>query len=112
MFPVLGMFNSIVFPTFVAVLANWFAKKNRGFFIGLWATCNNFGNIIGIQLSAFLLDAYHGHWPWLLATISITIFIQAILIFAFLSAGPEYLGFKMRGSELETSEGSDSGSHR
>jgi sugar phosphate permease len=37
-------------------MGNWFPKKNRGFIVGLWATCNNFGNILGIELAAFLME--------------------------------------------------------
>jgi len=55
-FILIGFFNSMMFPNFISVLGNWFSKKHRGFLIGLWATCNNTGNIIGIQLAAFLLD--------------------------------------------------------
>ena len=44
----IGLFNSLMFPNFISVLGNWFTKKHRGLIIGMWATCNNMGNIIGI----------------------------------------------------------------
>ena len=43
-----GLGSSLCWPTFVTIMANWFPKHNRGFLIGLWATCPNVGNILGI----------------------------------------------------------------
>lgn len=48
LFILIGFFNSMIFPNFISVLGNWFTKKRSGFMIGLWATCNNVGNIAGI----------------------------------------------------------------
>ena len=45
---VIGIFNSFLLPCFIAIMGNWFPKKNRGFIVSMWATCNNFGNIAGI----------------------------------------------------------------
>lgn len=47
-FACIGVSSAIVFPNFVSVMSNWFPKKNRGFFIGLWSTCVGIGNIVGI----------------------------------------------------------------
>jgi OPA family glycerol-3-phosphate transporter-like MFS transporter 3 len=47
-FIMIGGFASILWPTYISIMANWFPKKNRGFLVGLWATCPNVGNIIGI----------------------------------------------------------------
>ncbi len=44
----IGIFNAFLLPCLIAIMANWFPKKNRGLLVGLWATCNNFGNIAGI----------------------------------------------------------------
>lgn len=88
-----GLFNSCVFPTMITILAQWFPKKNRGFLIGFWATCNNMGNILGIQIAAALLDLYHGSWPWLLATIAIVLFGWSMVLLFFLKPDPAQLGF-------------------
>lgn len=45
---VIGAFNSVLPPTFIGIMGHWFPKKNRGLIVGFWATCNNFGNIVGI----------------------------------------------------------------
>lgn len=47
-FFLIGLFSSILWPSMIHMLGNWFAKKNRGLIIGVWATCANIGNIIGI----------------------------------------------------------------
>lgn len=54
----IGIFNAFLLPCFISIMANWFPKKNRGFIVGLWATCNNFGNIAGIQLAAVLMASF------------------------------------------------------
>ena len=47
-FFLIGLFSSILWPTMIHMMGNWYSKKNRGLIIGAWATCANIGNIIGI----------------------------------------------------------------
>ena len=47
-FFLIGLFNSIIWPTMIHMMGNWYSKKNRGLIIGAWATCANIGNIVGI----------------------------------------------------------------
>jgi sugar phosphate permease len=47
-FVAIGIVQSPLWPSYIAVLGNWFPRKNRGFLVGLWATAPNVGNIIGI----------------------------------------------------------------
>lgn len=54
-FFLIGLFSSILWPTMIHMLGNWYSKKNRGLIIGAWATCANIGNIIGIQVAAILV---------------------------------------------------------
>lgn len=93
-FPVfvgIGIFNSFLFPSCVAVLGQWFPKKSRGFFVGSWASCNNFGNMVGIQIGAGLLDAYENRWEVLQIYASVFVFLWAILIHLFLVPHPDLL---------------------
>ena len=69
--------------------------------IGLWATCNNIGNIIGIQLSAVLLDIFDGRWPYLLLIIAIMVFVFALIIFFFLVPEPEQIGLVVKEESSE-----------
>jgi len=89
LFIFIGLFNSMLFPNFISVLGNWFTKKHRGLIVGMWTTCNNVGNIIGIQLAAFLLDFYKGEWPYLFLTISLIVFLLAVCMFFFFVVEPE-----------------------
>ena len=43
----IGLLNATLLPCMISINGNWFSKKSRGFIVGLWATCNNFGNIMG-----------------------------------------------------------------
>ena len=58
----LGPIQSICFPAFVHVVANWFSKKHRGIAVGCFCSCVNIGNIIGAQLGQGLLTAFNNKW--------------------------------------------------
>ena len=73
-------------------MGNWFPKKNRGFIVGLWATCNNFGNIAGIQVAALLLDVFEGRWEWLMVLSAGFAIGLGALIFFFLVPHPKDIG--------------------
>jgi len=44
----IGALNAMLWPSFISIVGHWFPKSSRGFLAGLWSTCNNTGNIIGI----------------------------------------------------------------
>ena len=83
----IGILNAFLWPCFISILGLWFPKKSRGFLAGLWATCNNSGNIVGIQIGTRLLDLY-GDWWYLLYTIAVIVAIWASLIWFFLIPDP------------------------
>jgi len=74
-FFLIGLFSSVLWPSMIHMLGNWFSKKNRGLIIGAWATCANVGNILGIQLAAILIKYFDQQWHNL-------IFINAGLMLA------------------------------
>jgi sugar phosphate permease len=88
----IGTFNAFLFPCMIAIMGHWFPKKSRGFIVGLWATCNNFGNIIGIQLAASLLKALNGKWYWLMIIGGGMTFVMTFIIYFFLVAHPSEAG--------------------
>jgi sugar phosphate permease len=88
---VIGTLNAMLWPCFIAILGCWFPKKTRGFLAGLWATCNNFGNIVGIQVGTQLLKVY-SDWQWLLYTIGAVVFLWGIVLWLFLVPDPEKIG--------------------
>ena len=76
-------------------MGHWFPKKNRGLIVGFWATCNNFGNIVGIQLASGLIKLYDEKWYYLMITISVAVMIAAVVIFLFLIPEPEMAGIEI-----------------
>mmetsp|Transcript_1807 Transcript_1807/g.2578 ORF Transcript_1807/g.2578 Transcript_1807/m.2578 type:complete len:103 (+) Transcript_1807:413-721(+) len=57
-FSILGLVQSICFPAFVSIVANWVDEKQRGIAVGGFCTCVNIGNIVGVQVGAALLRAF------------------------------------------------------
>jgi len=88
----IGTLNAFLWPCFISILGLWFPKKSRGFLAGLWATCNNSGNIVGIQVGTGLLTLYNQKWEYLLFTIAIIVAIWAALIWFFLIPDPNMIG--------------------
>ena len=91
----IGIFNAFLLPCFISINGNWFPKKTRGFIVGLWATCNNFGNIVGIQAAAFILDLSNGKWQWLMVVASALALIFAVTIFFFIHPTPQEVGIQI-----------------
>jgi OPA family glycerol-3-phosphate transporter-like MFS transporter 3 len=83
-------------------MANWFPKKNRGFLVGLWATCPNVGNIIGMQISAFILRLYDGKWEYLMFLIGIVFCLYSLVLFFFLIPDPQDIGLSINENPLLT----------
>ena len=50
-FSISGFFQSIGWPSLVAVMGNWFTKDSRGLVFGIWTTWQNIGNIGGNLLA-------------------------------------------------------------
>ena len=48
LFATIGFVESVDFPSLISTMGNWTQKKTRGTVTGIWNTCSNAGNIIGI----------------------------------------------------------------
>lgn len=77
----------------MAILSAWIPKKHRGLILSIWASCNNFGNIIGIQLAALLAEVYNKDWPLMLLSIAVAVFIFGILFLIFIIPHPSEKGY-------------------
>lgn len=87
---VAGLFQATGWPSVVAVIGNWFGKRKRGLIMGVWNAHTSVGNISGSLLAASVLD--YG-WGWSFIVPGSLIFLGGVLVFLFLPAYPEDVGF-------------------
>ncbi|XP_074264746.1 putative glycerol-3-phosphate transporter 4 [Silene latifolia] len=85
-----GLFQATGWPSVVAVIGNWFGKRKRGLIMGIWNAHTSVGNITGSLLAASVLE--YG-WGWSFIAPGAFIFLGGILVYLFLAAYPEDLGF-------------------
>ncbi|XP_019190709.1 PREDICTED: putative glycerol-3-phosphate transporter 4 [Ipomoea nil] len=87
---VAGLFQATGWPSVVAVIGNWFDKSKRGLIMGVWNAHTSVGNISGSLLAAAVLD--YG-WGWSFILPGAFIFVAGLIVFLFLPAYPEDVGF-------------------
>ncbi|PWA60546.1 major facilitator superfamily protein [Artemisia annua] len=85
-----GLFQATGWPSVVAVIGNWFGKRRRGLIMGIWNAHTSVGNISGSLLAASVLD--YG-WGWSFILPGLFIIVAGIMVFLFLAAYPEDVGF-------------------
>ncbi|UYV62352.1 SLC37A3 [Cordylochernes scorpioides] len=76
-----AFFQSIIYPSLVAVLSSWIHKDSRGWIMGIWGSSACAGNILGSLLSGTLVDIGY-HYSFLvpaLATFSLGFVVLASL---------------------------------
>ncbi|CAI9759462.1 unnamed protein product [Fraxinus pennsylvanica] len=96
---VAGLFQATGWPSVVAVIGNWFGKRKRGLIMGIWNAHTSVGNISGSLLAAGVLD--YG-WGWSFILPGAFIFLGGIMVYMFLAAYPEDVGFPdLDGSPVE-----------
>jgi sugar phosphate permease len=57
-----GIFQSVGWPSNVSILNNWFGKRGRGTFFGLWASTGATGNIIGAVVTSVCTSSFNFEW--------------------------------------------------
>ncbi|PPD75245.1 hypothetical protein GOBAR_DD27839 [Gossypium barbadense] len=87
---VAGLFQATGWPSVVAVIGNWFGKRKRGLIMGIWNAHTSVGNISGSLLAAAVLD--YG-WGWSFIVPGALIASAGVLVYLFLPAYPEDIGF-------------------
>ncbi|KAM1787566.1 hypothetical protein ACFX11_037947 [Malus domestica] len=85
-----GLFQATGWPSVVAVIGNWFGKGKRGLIMGIWNAHTSVGNISGSLLAASVLD--YG-WGWCFIVPGVFIAVGGVIVFFFLAAYPEDIGF-------------------
>lgn len=83
--------QSIIFPCLVSTIGAWFSRRRRGVATGSWATCTNFGNIMGLQQSAWLLQYANNQWSILMFVVAIYFIIDTMLLYFLFSPDPSEL---------------------
>jgi len=58
-------------------------------------SCNNFGNIVGMQLAALLTSFVGDQWQYLMFTVSALALLFAFLIFFFVQPDPKEIGIQI-----------------
>jgi sugar phosphate permease len=85
-----GLFQSVGMPGCCATLGNWFSTAQRGAVVGLWAGCQNFGDIVGFIVAGNLTEMENPWpWGWVMILFSSLMMIMAIVAFLFLRPYPE-----------------------
>ena len=87
---VAGLFQATGWPSVVAVIGNWFGKRKRGLIMGIWNAHTSVGNISGSLLAASVLEF---GWGWSFILPGGFIVLGGILVYLFLAAYPEDVGF-------------------
>lgn len=85
-----GLFQATGWPSVVAVIGNWFDRRKRGLIMGVWNAHTSVGNITGSLLAASVLN--YG-WGWSFILPGALIFLGGIMVYLFLPAYPEDVGF-------------------
>ncbi|KAJ1415017.1 Sugar phosphate transporter [Sesbania bispinosa] len=103
-----GLFQATGWPSVVAVIGNWFGKRKRGLIMGVWNAHTSVGNISGSLLAASVLD--YG-WGWSFVLLGAMIIVGGIIVYLFLAAYPEDVGFSsIHGDEeAQITKGVDGG---
>ena len=58
------LLQSTGWPAIVAVMGNWFGKKNRGLLMGIWNAHTSVGNILGTTVPSIWAKPCH---EWLVS---------------------------------------------
>lgn len=85
-----GLFQATGWPCVVAVVGNWFGKRKRGLIMGIWNAHTSVGNIVGTLVAACVLQF---GWGWSFILPAALIIVGGFIVFFFLPAYPEDLGF-------------------
>lgn len=95
---VCGFFQSIGWPSVVAVVGNWFGKSKRGLIMGVWNSHTSVGNVVGSMIASGILE--YG-WGWSFVMPGALLIFMSVLVFLFLIVRPEDLGFESVGKDIE-----------
>ncbi|XP_019857467.1 PREDICTED: glucose-6-phosphate exchanger SLC37A2-like [Amphimedon queenslandica] len=86
-----GIFESTGWPAIVAVMGNWFGKKNRGLLMGIWNAHTSVGNMLGNTVPSIWAKPCHD-WGWSFLVPAFVMIFVGLLMFFFLVLDPKDVG--------------------
>jgi sugar phosphate permease len=85
-----GLAQSTGWPGCAKVFSNWFAREERGTFMGLWSTCYQVGPVLATLLATFLLVNYG--WRFSFVGPALVLFGYGLLFLGLQPAAPKEVG--------------------
>lgn len=94
MYMIQGLFQSIGWPSVVAVMGNWVPHGTRGLPLGIWNAHTSVGNILGslIGVAGLTLGMHNEDWPAAFFLCAACIFFTGALSALFLKPHPNEVG--------------------
>lgn len=86
-----GGFQSMGWPSVVAIMASWFGEGRRGLIMGVWNAHTSIGNILGsVITAASISEGLHSEdWPLGFAVPGTIICLMSFVVFALIVPRPE-----------------------
>lgn len=89
MFALLGLTQSVAYPSSISAVSNWFGKERRGLVLGIWGTCASTGNVIAAFLTSYLLTEHQLSWEATFAILGSCSFVMCLFTYLMLTEHPE-----------------------
>ena len=74
---------------------------------GIWATCSNVGNIIGLQTASVLLNNQGNRWENLMFYIFGIYLVIALAVFLCFVGDPKEVGLQLKDDHIEANNGAN-----
>ncbi|VDM58480.1 unnamed protein product, partial [Angiostrongylus costaricensis] len=97
---VFGLVQACGWPNEITIMANWFDKSNRGFVMGIWASCQPLGNVFGSFFTAWILP--HGYEVYCLCNVCLKLVNYAFFFWLPLYLTETYHWKEYQADEIST----------
>jgi sugar phosphate permease len=84
-----GVAQSVGWPGSMKLVSNWFGKTKKGAILGVWASCANVGNIVGLITSQVIINNSSATWKASMLASSAISFLTAVSLLAFIKEKPD-----------------------